>query len=67
MISMTEGFVIREGKLCEPVNQITIADNFFDVLMKVEALGNDVEYTSPEATHTQSPSLLIPDVSIAGE
>ena len=35
--------------------------------MKVEALGNDVEYTSPEATHTQSPSLLIPDVSIAGE
>lgn len=64
---MTEGFVIRDGKLCEPVNQITIADNFFDVLMKVEALGNDVEYTSPEATHTQSPSLLIPDVSIAGE
>ncbi|MBR5041544.1 MAG: TldD/PmbA family protein [Clostridiales bacterium] len=64
---MTEGFVIRDGKLAEPVNQITIADNFYDVLMKVEALGNDVEYLSPEATHTQSPSLLIPDVSIAGE
>ncbi len=64
---MTEGFVIRDGKLAEPVNQITIADNFFDVLMKVEALGNDVEYSSPEASHTQSPSLLIPDVSIAGE
>ena len=64
---MTEGFVIRDGKLAEPVNQITIADNFFDVLMKVEALGDDAEYFSPEATHTQSPSLLIPNVSIAGE
>ncbi len=64
---MSEGFVIRDGKVAEPVNQITIADNFFDVLMKVESLGNDVEYTSPEASHIQSPSLLIPDVSVAGE
>jgi PmbA protein len=64
---MSEGFVIRDGKVAEPVNQITIADNFFDVLMKVESLGNDVEYTSPEAAHIQSPSLLIPYISVAGE
>ncbi|MBO4928029.1 MAG: TldD/PmbA family protein [Clostridiales bacterium] len=64
---MSEGFVIKDGMIGDPVNQITIADNFFDVLMKVDALGNDVEYFSPEATHIQSPSLLIPDVSVAGE
>ncbi len=64
---MSEGFVIRDGKVAEPVNQITIADNFFDVLMKVDALANDVEYFSPEASHIQSPSLLIPDVSVAGK
>ncbi len=63
---MAEGFVIRDGKVAEPVNQITIADNFFDILMKVDTLANDVEYTSPEAMHIQSPSLLIPDVSVAG-
>ena len=34
--------------------------------MKVDTLANDVEYTSPEAMHIQSPSLLIPDVSVAG-
>ncbi|HBZ77159.1 MAG TPA: TldD/PmbA family protein [Clostridiales bacterium] len=64
---MSEGFVIRDGKIAEPVNQITIADNFFDVLMKVEELADDVEYFSPEASHIQSPSLLIPDVSVAGK
>ena len=64
---MSEGFLIENGKIGKPVNQITIADNFFDVLMKVEALANDVDYTTPESTHIQSPSLLIPDVSVAGE
>lgn len=64
---MAEGFMVRDGKVAEPVNQITIADNFFDVLMKIEDLSDEVEYTSPEARHIQSPSLLIPDVSVAGE
>ncbi len=64
---MSEGFLIENGKIGKPVNQITIVDNFFDVLMKVEALANDVDYTTPESTHIQSPSLLIPDVSVAGE
>lgn len=64
---MSEGFVVRNGKVAEPVNQITIADNFFDVLMKVESLANDAEYFSAFATHLQSPSLLIPDVSVAGK
>ncbi|MBP5493193.1 MAG: TldD/PmbA family protein [Clostridiales bacterium] len=64
---MSEGFEIKDGKVGKPINQITIADNFFDILMKVEALGNDVDYHSPERGHTQSPSLLIPDVSVAGE
>ena len=64
---MAEGFTIKDGKIDKPVNQITIADNFFDLLMKVEALGNDIDYFSPDSSHTQSPSLLIPDVSVAGE
>ncbi|MBR5973785.1 MAG: TldD/PmbA family protein [Clostridiales bacterium] len=64
---MSEGFLVENGKVTRPVNQITIADNFFDVLMKVEALADDVDYCTPESTHIQCPSLLIPDVSVAGE
>ena len=64
---MTEGFMVRDGRIAEPVNQITIADNFFDVLNKIEDLADDVDYCAPDASHTQSPSLWIKDVSIAGE
>lgn len=64
---MAEGFKIRDGKKAEPINQITIADNFFDILMKVEDLADDVDYFAPDSYHCQSPSLLIPDVSVSGE
>ncbi|MBR3058741.1 MAG: TldD/PmbA family protein [Clostridiales bacterium] len=64
---MTEGFLVKDGKITEPVNQITIADNFFDVLLKIEELADDVDYFAFDGAHIQSPSLLIPNVSIAGE
>jgi len=64
---MTEGFMVKDGKIGEPINQITIADNFFDVLLKIEDLGDDVDYFAHDGSHIQSPSLLIPDVSVAGE
>lgn len=64
---MTEGFLVKDGKITEPVNQITIADNFFDVLLKVEDLADDVDYFASDSSHIQSPSILIPDVSVAGE
>ena len=64
---MSEGFMIRDGKKAEPINQITIADNFFEILKKVEYLADDIDYMAPDASHCQSPSLLIPDVSVSGE
>lgn len=64
---MAEGFTIEGGKIGKPVNQITIADNFFDILMKVEVIGNDVNYFDLDASHIQSPCLLIPDVAVSGE
>ncbi len=64
---MTEGFLVKDGKITEPVNQITVADNFFDVLLKIEDLADDVDYYAFDGSHIQSPSLLIPNVSVAGE
>lgn len=64
---MAEGFTIENGKIGQPINQITIADNFFDILMKIDVLGNDVNYFDLDASHIQSPCLLIPDVAVSGE
>lgn len=64
---LCEGFLIKDGKIDRPLNQITISDNFYAILMKIALLGDDVDFKKPEANMTQSPSLLIPDVAISGE
>ena len=60
-----EGFLIEGGKLTSPVNQITIAGNYFDMLNDVEELGSDLRFTLPGAIG--SPSLKIKKLSVAGE
>lgn len=58
-----EGFLIENGKITTPVNQITIADNFYNVLKNIECVGNDLKFNS---SSIGSPSLLIKSISVAG-
>lgn len=60
-----EGFLIEDGELSHPVNQITIAGNYFDMLRDVEEIGNDLKFTLPGAIG--SPSIKIKKLSVAGE
>lgn len=58
------GFVIENGKKGHPVEQITVAGNFFELLKDIEEIGNDLEFLM---SATASPSLIIRELSIAGE
>lgn len=58
-----EGFRIEKGKITVPVNQITIAGNFYEILNKIEYVGNDLKFNS---SAVGSPSVLISDISVAG-
>lgn len=58
------GFLIKEGKIDRPVNQITIAGNYFDMLNDVEGLGSDLKFG---LSAIGSPSLKIKKLSVAGE
>lgn len=58
-----EGFKIENGKITTPVNQITIAGNFYEILNKVEMVGSDLKFNS---SAMGSPSLMIKEISIAG-
>lgn len=58
-----EGFRIEDGKITVPVNQITIAGNFYEILNKVKCLGNDLKFNG---SAVGSPSVLINDISVAG-
>lgn len=51
-----EGFLIKDGKKCEALNQMTAAGNFFELLKDIDEIGNDVKFS---LSGTGSPSVLI--------
>ncbi|GFP78552.1 TldD/PmbA family protein [Clostridium fungisolvens] len=57
------GRVIRDGKLEEAVDQITVAGNFFDLLKNIEEVGSDFDFYY---SNTASPSVIVSELSIAG-
>ena len=74
--SAAEAFMIRRGKLAEPLRGVNLSGNVFQTLANIEAIGNDLEWSegggcgkgeqSPLPVATGSPHLLIRDVVIGG-
>jgi PmbA protein len=62
-----KGYRIEGGKPGQPVDQITVAGNFFDLLLQVQAVGGDMEFGQPGGSCYDSPSLLVGKLSIAGK
>lgn len=58
------GFLIKDGKLDQPINLITVAGNFFEMLKDVNELGSDFKYSH---SGVGSPSLFINELSISGK
>jgi len=59
---LAEGFLIENGKLTRPVEQITVAGNFFDVIKDIEAIADDFRWGS-----IGSPAVLLGGLNVAGE
>jgi len=59
-----EGYRVEGGKRTGPVGQITVGGNFLTLLKSVETVGSDLRFTFGG---TGSPSLLIPEIMVAGE
>lgn len=58
-----EGVMIRDGKLAEPVREITIASTLQKMLQNVLAIGNDLEWLPSSAAGV---SLAISDLAMSG-
>ena len=41
-----EGYMIRQGKIAEPVSDVTLSGNVFQTLKDIEAIGDDTLYTN---------------------
>ena len=64
----SEGFRIRDGKICEAIKSFTVAGNFFEMLRGIKEVANDLSFGLPSGfTVYGAPSILVPDMSIAGE
>lgn len=62
-----QGFEIKNGSISRPINQITLAGNFFDLLKNIGAISDDLSFSLPASGTFGSPSILIKELSIAGE
>jgi PmbA protein len=61
------GYLIEEGKIKKPINDFTVAGNFFDLLNKVEKIGDDLEYYFPKTLGSVGGrSLQVSDITISG-
>lgn len=58
------GYEIENGKIKRPINQITIAGNFFETLMDIEEIGKDLRFSM---NGVASPSIKVKKLAISGE
>lgn len=59
-----EGFMIRDGKIAEPLSLITVAGNLLDLFLSVRDVANNSELQLSGIT---APSLLIKSLAISGK
>ncbi|UPA32146.1 TldD/PmbA family protein [Terrisporobacter glycolicus] len=59
-----KGFYVENGKKIFPVEQITLAGNYFDLLKNIVAIGNDLKFPM---SNVGSPSVIVTGLSIAGK
>jgi len=57
------GFLIENGRITQPVQEVTIAGNLRDMFQNISHIGNDVTWLGSTAV----PSIVISDMTIAGQ
>lgn len=63
-----KGFLVKGGRVEKPVEQFTIAGNFFTLLKDIEAVGSDLKFGMPSGGGCfGSPAILLKELSVAGK
>jgi len=61
-----DGFLIENGKICKPVEQITVAGNFYEVLKNIKSVGSDLRFHSSGQGGIGMPSILVDGLRVSG-
>lgn len=60
-----EGYLVEGGRKIRPVKNFTIADNFFTLLKKIDAISDTVEFGT--GSDVGAPEVLVKDISVSGK
>jgi PmbA protein len=63
---LANGFLVQDGLVTRPVDQVTVAGNFFDLLKSVESAADDLYFDGSPTGNIGSPSLLAGSLIVAG-
>jgi len=61
-----EGYLIEGGKIGRPIEQITIAGNFYEMLNNIVTVGSDLRFHSSGLGGIGMPSLLVNGLRVSG-
>lgn len=62
-----EGFLVENGVVGKPIEQITIAGNFFNLLRNIEMCGNNLRFAMPNTNGTiGAPMVLVKEIDVSG-
>ena len=64
---LCEGYLIENGKKGRPVEQITVAGNFYEVIKSIKSVGNDIINVPSGEGEFFTPSVLISSLAISGD
>lgn len=64
---LCEGYLIENGKKGRPVEQITVAGNFYDVIKSIKSVGNDIINVPSGEGEFFTPSVLVSSLAISGD
>ncbi len=64
---IASGYLVENGIVIKPIEQFTIAGNFFDVMLNIKGIANDLKFSIPSGGNVGSPSLFIGKLMVSGE
>lgn len=64
---LCEGYLIENGKKGRPVEQITVAGNFYEVIKSIKSVGNDIINLPSGEGEFFTPSVYVESLAISGD
>ncbi len=64
---IASGFLVENGEIVKPVEQFTIAGNFYDLIQNIEGVSNDLKFGLSISENVGCPSINVGKLMVAGE